>query len=430
MFLKINSIFLKFTSLLWYIGYVLLIPIIYSTKDTYDIVGWKAVGYYDFSLEHFIHLISQTSLYFSLFILSSLIINKIFIDKYNYTKIKDSITNNTYKLNILIIYLFIFLVILQFPVSSFMFKYKIGVVGIIPDNLPYHITGLLYYYRLFILPIILFILVYSTINKKYSSLIIFLIFLEASYSGLMSVSKSLMILHMMPIIYYFYYKKNNIMLYSSITIILFLYIVISNARNYVYALELFSEANFLSIVNALIIDNTLEWSKSFFSSIFQILTRLGGINEFIPTYFNIYELEFVSYTYFIEKLFGLQSYFQNNFNSTEVIYGLVFPADKAYGISMDNFSYIYLSSQNILEAFIFIFIFSISGVISERFLKIMLLEFINENNFIILFHIFILASIPSSHITIFLFKYIPILMLIYFIMSIIFLKKYKYKVKY
>ncbi len=428
-FRYIDSIFIKITSVLFYIGYVLSLPIIYMNKEKYKVSGWNAVGNFSFSLDGLLIVLSQIIFYFTIFLIVSLFLDKLLNLKYSYRK-NNNTRISTFELNNLLIYLCLFLIIMQFPLTSFMFQHAIGIVGITPDTLPFHLSGILYYYRLFILPIVMFITIYGTMSKKYSLLIVLIIFLEAFYSGMLSVSRSLLIIHMFPVVYYFFSKKNKFLLITVIIFTLLFFSMVSMGRNYVYLIDGFNQSNLFDILSSLFNDNSIDWLSLSSSSIFSIITRLGGIGQFIPTYFNTYNINFVGYTYFIENLLGLHSLFQNNFDEVKIIYGMTFPDDKAYGVAMDTFSYIYLSSLSINSIIINFLLFCTLGIVGEKIFKIILIPFINENNFIILFHMLIVFSIPNQYIKFFLFKGVFILFFMYLIMSVLLFKKFKYKVNY
>jgi len=428
-FIKINSIFVKVISVLWYLGYVLSLSIIYSNIEIIAPTGWRAVGKFDFSTMQLLSISSTILFYFLFFIISSLLIDKFLIKKYYYDK-SVQVTHKALNLNILITMSLIVGLIIQFPISTFMFEHNIGIVGIVPKKLPYSLAGILYYYRSFIFPGLMFLLIYGSIEKKYSLILVVLLFLETIYSGILSASRSLLILHIFPVIYYFYIKRNKYMIYFVSFLMILAFSVISISRNYIYLIDDFSGIDIISIVTYLFNQTDASFSQNVFFAVFTIIGRIGGVGEFIPTYYNLNNIEFVDKFYFIQNLFELNSIFNIEFNVAENIFGIKLPPDKAYGIELDTFSYIYLSSKNYFDIFFNFFIFSLAGILSEKFLNIMLRNVLSNNNFIIIFHVIIILSIPNPHIKVLLFKGIPIILIMYLLINLIFFKKYKYKVSY
>ncbi len=422
----INSIFINTTMFLWFIGYVLSVPIMYANIELYDVTGWRAVGLFDFSSSEIIQIFFIISLYFIFYLLSALILDRLIISKYYLTR-KENHKMVLVKNNSLKIIIFSLIVMLQFPLSTFMFQHKVGIVGVIPENLPYHLAGILYYYRLFIYPIISFLLVYFTLEKKYSLIIVLFIFLEVFYSGIMSVSRSLLIIHIIPVIYYFYVKRNNIFLFFTILLTLLMFALVSLSRNYVFLLNSFSNINIANILSSLS-DEQNRIMEVFTSSIFSIIGRIGGIGEFIPVYFNTHHIDFFSNSYMFGKVLGI-SYFQNNFDEVGLFYGITLPDDKAYGIALDIFSQVYLSSQTLVGSFFIIFCFVLLGILSEKILNIILYNKISKNNFILLMTAIIVYAVPNDHVRIFYFKQVYILFIIYLSFNALILKKYRYKVK-
>jgi hypothetical protein len=93
-------------------------------------------------------------------------------------------------------WLVMLLVMIGLPLNWFMYVNRIGILGLESAPMPYRLTGILVYFRLFILPIVLFWL-YTKSSR--GAAITVLVVVYALFSGLSSSSRSLYLLALLPV---------------------------------------------------------------------------------------------------------------------------------------------------------------------------------------------------------------------------------------
>lgn len=405
---KINSIFIKIQFLFFYVGYLLAMIIIFINKDKYTQYGWTAIGNYNFEPDKTFEVLSLIFLYIFIFVIISFILDKLLIKKYYINKIV--INQNFIKILKPIRkyrHIFISILILQLYLSFFMFQYKIGIVGITPETLPFRLSGALYYYRYIIIPIIAGILLFSNLSYK-NSFLVLLIMIETFIAGILSVSKAIPILHMLPVIVYLYIVKKYILVYFMYGFTIFVVMLASLSRNIIYNVDNFKQLSFFNILNDIFSYEKFS-IEYFFKIIGLIITRVGGFNEFLVTYFN--DIKFVSNELFFSSVLGLKFLYNGNFNTTLDLYGIIVPEDKSFGVPVDALSYLYLSSDNIFIASLFIFIWVFCFILSEKIINTIFSKYTRNIWYIIIINFYLLLAFVNPNVKN-LFFYIPILLLL------------------
>ncbi|HYS88768.1 MAG TPA: hypothetical protein VEN78_27755 [Bradyrhizobium sp.] len=115
--------------------------------------------------------------------------------------------------------------------SAFMFDSRIGMTGIEPPALPFHLSGGLFYLRFAVVPVMLFICYrYSHRSPPFAALIL----AYAAIAGLASVSKSTLVVSAAPVLFFALNDRQYLRLAISIAWLMILYSVISFSRDLVY----------------------------------------------------------------------------------------------------------------------------------------------------------------------------------------------------
>lgn len=390
----IRSLFLNLTILLFFVGYPLSFPLVFLNPDEYSATGFSGLGDYNFLLDHTSEIFYYVLPIFIIFFLTSLILDKVFLFRYQF--IQDS---SMPKLEVrisktLVSNIFLFLVFIQIPLSFFMFYYKAGIVGLEPEPLPFKLAGILYYFRIFLVPT--FIGLYLFTKKgdvpKYALLIIFF---EIFTASLTSVSRSLTLMHAIPVLFYLGINRKiyTSILFGVFTALAILYCTI--ARNFIFALELDNFDLFL-LFNAL-----ASFTEDFDIMLLVaevpklLILRIGGFRELCATYFN--DVNYVGNFYFLSSYFGLDLY---DFSIATSIFG--FSPKQAFGVSIDSISMMFLSTNNYIEISVMVFIWVFFLVFVERGCQQLLIDKIQMHSyFLLLFIIYVLFYVIPAFATIF-----------------------------
>ena len=409
----IRSVFFKVMIFTFFIAYVLSFGLILIEYERYVPNSWTSVGDFDFSADHVIRYIVSISMYLFYFYILAMISNFFFKKSY-IIPIKD----NDYKKNdnISVYYIVAFLFILSsFFIGHFMFTNKVGVVGVTSEYLPYKLTGILYYYRAFLYPVITFLFMWKIRESKYILLIVFLIFIESLYNGLLSVSRSLFLLHIIPALYILYYRKKYIMLFFAIVFFNVSILNINISREFVYSLLDFSDKNVFDVIEYLLNESEKIYSNLFYVVIL-LINRVAGAHPFIATHFN--NIDFVSEIYFFNMFFGWFFLGDVNFNAALHIFGLKLPEGFSFGIALDIFSYMYLSSSNFFVIGMLIAFFSVLGSISEKAI-FSIFKKVEVSKVIILIHILLMLITINQKVGFLFFSYIPLAYLLFYVFMLL-----------
>ena len=389
-FYIINSIFIKLNFIFIYIGYLLTIPIVFYNSEKYRESGWDGIGLYKFDHSQTFNVLIVVSIYLFLFVIMALIFDKLLLKPYKKItlyKQKDYFL----QLSFFSKYSFIFvtLLILQCFLSYVMFTYRIGVVGIIPEQgLQFRIAGILYYYRYFIIPIISFILLFSN-HRKNNNIIIYLILIEVLVTGVFSVSRAIVVLHLIPLILFLIYKRKKlalivVLIYSILTIYF-----VTLTRDFVFYLDNFHEVNLFKLFNFRLFFDHASFEK-IIDIIFMLIVRIQGYQEFCAVFFN--DMKYKNINLFLNSHLGFRFLDYGNFNVVKDIYKINLPKDKAFGMSLDPFGYLYLSAKSFLETLMLFLFWIVYLIMNEKIFNLAFKRFNSEFLFVIFLNFYFLLS--------------------------------------
>lgn len=119
-------------------------------------------------------------------------------------------------------------------VNWWMFNNSIGLTGISPPELPFKLSGILYYLARFVFPIIL---VFLLTRFRPTSADLTLVIFYACFASLTSVSKTTLFLLFIPALIVAYLNKKYIFLAFSLVALSTIYPIIGVARSLVYLVE-------------------------------------------------------------------------------------------------------------------------------------------------------------------------------------------------
>ena len=393
-FININSISIKLYLTTFLLGYNFFLPVLYIFKDKFTHPGWRSVGNFDFISTSYLFPLFVALFFLFIFVLTASYFDKVFkIPIYKINSFDNNLSrikNQEYSgIEKLIIIIFPFFVFLNLFIFYFMFTYQIGVTGITPIYLPYKITGILYYYRLLLLPLIYIWFVSFIKDKIPSRFLIFLLFISANFAALISGSKGLYILHMLPVLIYLvkwrYYK---LLIVSS----LFLFISLpaySLIRNIIYPLtyEFSGTPDFSTLLYLpeYIFNIISIKPMSIIENAFLYIGRALGIRELLMTIYNPIQINNINIIF--NNFFGLKFLDNNNFSPFSLT-GVVLREGRGFSAGVDLISYIYLSSSNILSFILITISTSFAFVSLEKILIFILKNLkLNENIAIVIIHL-------------------------------------------
>lgn len=141
-------------------------------------------------------------------------------------------------------YLCIALCIFSSALSAWMFERKIGITGLIPPRLPFHLSGILYYFRLYIITVIILFFYFKS-KKSMAAAVAILTY--AYIGGITSLSKGIPSMLLMPIMAeMLVYKKNGRLVITGIWYCV-LYYIVQNSRGLIYS-DIYASYRFLEMM--------------------------------------------------------------------------------------------------------------------------------------------------------------------------------------
>lgn len=284
--------FLSIKIIIWiiFLSQVISLPMFYLTPESYMFQAYRPFMFT--GLESFKVYGRLSAIVYSLVILSNIIekllnIKSIQLIKENHSNqnlslIKSKFINlfNLKKVTPFASIKIIFIIILIIPLNNWMFISGIGLTGVEPPRLPFHLSGILSYFVKFLIPIILSVLY---IKSKRSSLTIILVLgLYSTFLGVSTVSKGAALLVILAPTIYSYIDRKWIYLVTSILFLSFSTGLASASREIVYLVS--NNINFSNTGDGLLntIFSTLfdfKWDQ-FYLLLPSIIGRIDSFENF------------------------------------------------------------------------------------------------------------------------------------------------------
>lgn len=177
-------------------------------------------------------------------------------------------------LQILCIFL---LISVSLPIKFWMFKMGIGIVGITPPKLPYHLSGILFYFFSYFVPLSIGYLYIHT--KRKSILLALFILIYALLIGLTSASKGIVLLTTAPIIAFAWFDRRWIILIISCFLAGLGVLIAATCREIIYIYDgqnatSFTELGaFKTLIETFLL---LDWSPKMLFVFSNIASRIEG----------------------------------------------------------------------------------------------------------------------------------------------------------
>lgn len=275
-----------------------------------------------------------------------------------------------------------------FVISYVMFTYRVGITIFVNfEPLPFKLAGIMFYLRLFVIPIVILVSLYRSDSS--SILLLFLLIILAFFNTFVSGSRFISIVYFLPILSLLYCRK------SSFISLIILYLLI--------AVSFYSRYNVLPLYigSEEIISVYYREQYTFFDALMQpleyIYSRLIGLNEFIAAVeYNYYPMDFIdSISNFISTLSGANNYITNL--EREV---LGVPPMSTGGYSLGLFGFLFsISNSNPLVYFLFILFVSLTFSFTFNNLKKILIVFRVYSHFIfnIVYILLFMLLIENRH---------------------------------
>ena len=331
----------------------------YLDRANASSVGFGAIGDFDFSYHQFWDAYS----YFALFLIALWLMVLAFKKRWhtNFLPgfVKDQYSfivchSSSWSILPLLLTISAFIMI-----SIWMYENHIGMIGLQQTRLPFHLTGIIFYARRFLFPIVLIWLYIKTKSKNISS---FLLIVYSLVVGILATSKSAALLVLLPLIYLNFMMGKKKMAYVCIIAAVAVYAIIGELRVVIYETD--AEIDLRALFSTSIEFSTE--SDSFFIFLLKNITnRIYGLQSTVlgNQYYKLSFNDLLAY-YSHAKIVDLIP------DYVHTLFGITLPPDKAYGVGLGyNGTMQLLSCHNYLYTIFQALIISIFFVIQNNCLQ-------------------------------------------------------------
>lgn len=250
-------------------------PILFMLNEgSYSYYGWGAVGSFDFSMTSLVKSYGGSYFVFSVISFLSILFSfsGLFKNSSPAKMMSSSLTNkSTIKKNNTILYLLCFSLLF---IYYFLYKYKIGITGV-GGELPFHLSGVVHYFRIYIISIILSIIVSrSQVNWQ----MILTVFLYAFVTGIAASSRLIVVITISTLVFQFAYSKRFILVFISLIFVVFMWFIISTSRELTFSNE---QYDLFEVIYYSLTETNLENLIVIFD---QLTGRLSGAQQIVLSY--------------------------------------------------------------------------------------------------------------------------------------------------
>lgn len=167
------------------------------------------------------------------------------------------------------------LILFMSLINLWMFNNSIGITGISPPELPYRLSGILYYLSRFIFPLIITL---ALIRSRATALSLLLIAGYAIFAAITSVSKTTLVLLFVPLLIYCSLNKRYLLAIFFAALLGASYPLVNEARNFVFLVDSGVSIRNLEYSIHQVIFNTIDNIEvdMVLAAPLSILERIGG----------------------------------------------------------------------------------------------------------------------------------------------------------
>lgn len=318
-----NILFILFC-FLTFMSYGIGSIVFYLDREHANSVGFDAIGSFDFSYSRLFEAYSYLAV-FMLVLWGVVLIGK---KRYHSNFLPTFIKEQYYKISRTTartwsIFPILIAVVLFSAISVWMYSLHIGMIGLHQTELPYHLTGILFYSRRFIFPLVLVWFFLKTRDKFTASI---LLIFYSLIVGVLATSKSAALLVLIPITYLNYVMGKKGMFYVCAIASVVVYVLVGGVRTVIYQAD--AEIDALDLLS--LSYDFYSGDGSFFLFIVKNITgRLYGLQSTVlgEQYTNLSFSGLFDYYTHAHILEVVPDY-------VKTLFGIDLPEDKAYGVAL------------------------------------------------------------------------------------------------
>lgn len=231
-----------------------------------------------------------------------------------------------------------FIISFMVPLNIYMSTNNIGTLGLVNDPLPYRLTGIMYYTRLYFGPLLILVL-FAKSSRSWALVAVILGY--AVIAGLSSASRSVFLISMFSVGYFAILDRQKTRLAFIVVLGVLGFLLTSGSRDYTYSSDAFVLGDAFEVAWSIFMSGQI----SVFEIIGGIANRLYGAQDMILAYQFVRE----------DTLLALVNYFTSGGRADTVVPNLgrdLFDMDlegTGFGVGIGTMAYLLiLSHSNIL----------------------------------------------------------------------------------
>lgn len=170
-----------------------------------------------------------------------------------------------------------FVLFFMVPLNVYMSTNNIGTLGLLNDPLPYRLTGIMYYTRLYFAPLLILIL-FAKSSRSWALVAVILGY--AVFSGLSSASRTVLLVSMFSVGYFAILDRQKTRLAIISVIGLLGFLLTSGSRDYTYSSDVFVLGDAFEVALSFLVSGQI----SVFDTIGGIANRFYGAQDMILAY--------------------------------------------------------------------------------------------------------------------------------------------------
>lgn len=329
---KSRNLVLQAFAVFGFIGHAIGAPYFWMTRGTASYSGFGAVKNFEFALPEFFGIYGWVASLYTLIILFTLYLDRINVGGMKHFEVASSSKHvtqaqdrrSTWLLSLLILFIAI-------PMNIYMIRNRIGITGIVSEVRAFRLVGLLYYSRLFFLPMMLTALYPRTSRGWAVSL---LIAIYAVFAGFSSASRTVLVVSLMPLLLDIFLNRKRMRLILLGLFAAVAFVGVSGSRDYTYSTHSLSYLDMMSTTLGMLSGTN---NLTPITLIGGIANRLYGAQDMILAYQFEPEYPFASF-------FG---YFWSGGRADSVVpnltydfYGLIFDDGSGFGVGIGTLAYL------------------------------------------------------------------------------------------
>lgn len=170
-----------------------------------------------------------------------------------------------------------FVALIMVPLNVFMSTNNIGTLGLLNDPLPYRLTGIMYYTRLYFGPLLI-LLLFAKSSRSW--MLVAVILGYALIAGLSSASRSILLISMFSVGYFAIIDRQKVRLALIVVLGVLGFLLTSASRDYTYSSDVFVFADAFGVAWSILLSGQI----SVFDIIGGIANRFYGAQDMILAY--------------------------------------------------------------------------------------------------------------------------------------------------